>query len=964
MVVSGWLLTLAAAPLAAQTPTGGVSGHVTDTNGSVIAGATVTARSTNLQGTATTQTSVNGDYLFTLLPPGDYTLVFTLAGFTPLEQHVHLGATERTTLGVTLKAAAVSESVTVTAPADTFVNTVQAASNVRHEEIRTLPVSRNLPSYINLSPAVHNTGPDGNPTISGAMSFENSFQLNGVQIQDNLRGTSLPLYIEDAVQEVTVATSGISAEYGRFSGGTVNALTKSGSNTFHGSVRETFNNDNWRTVSPFGEPKHAETVPTFEGTLGGYILKDRLWFFGAGRAVDTTLAQETGITRVPYTAGTNQKREEGNATLSLGTGRRLRVDYTNISEHDTNSAYPSASSVMDLASLTNRDLPENLLSVHYTQTIGSRWYVEGQYSARNLSFQHDGGLFTDIVRGTPLCAPISDCFSGFGQWWSAPNFCGVCQDEQRDNDSLLLKGTYFLSTGKGSHDIVFGYDTFNDRTTSDNHQSASDFHLWAADYLVDGSTIYPVITGDGNTVIVHWPINQTSQGTNFRTHSLFAQDNWMVNRHLTVNLGVRFDKNSGRNSIDALVANDSAVSPRLGLVWDPVGNGRTSVNVSYARYVSALANNIAGETSPGGTPSIFAYFYEGPDINTGDGPLVSTADALQQVFDWYNSAHPDPFVVNVPGVDSKIVTSLESPHADEAAIGLSRVIGTRGAVRVDVVHRKYADFYSERIDQSTGQVEDELGQVFDLRLVENTNLETRNYSALNVQGSYHVSDRLDLGLSYTLSHLSGTIDGETSAAGPIPTTVASYPEYFEPSWSNPEGDLAADQRHRARIWGTVELLGKAHDSVSIGVLSQIESGTPYGAIGAISTIPYVDNPGYVTPPEPVSYFFTARDAFHTDLMARTDLAFNYAHRFGAAELFVNAHVLNVFNQFQAFNGNDINTTVLTAFDDPDRFASFDPFTETPVQGVNWDYGSKFGQPVGAGAYTLPRTFRLSAGFRF
>jgi hypothetical protein len=87
---------------------------------------------------------------------------------------------------------------------------------------------------------------------------------------------------------------------------------------------------------------------------------------------------------------------------------------------------------------------------------------------------------------------------------------------------------------------------------------------------------------------------------------------------------------------------------------------------------------------------------------------------------------------------------------------------------------------------------------------------------------------------------------------------------------------------------------------------------------------------------------------------------------GGSEVFAQFQVYNALNQFQLFNSvhGDINTTVLTALDDPDRFAYFDPFTEEPVQGEHWDYGSKFGQAVGKGAYTMPRTFRFSLGFRF
>jgi hypothetical protein len=153
------------------------------------------------------------------------------------------------------------------------------------------------------------------------------------------------------------------------------------------------------------------------------------------------------------------------------------------------------------------------------------------------------------------------------------------------------------------------------------------------------------------------------------------------------------------------------------------------------------------------------------------------------------------------------------------------------------------------------------------------------------------------------------------------------------------------------------------------VLEQIESGTPYGAVGTIHTQPYVDHPGYLQPTDTVSYYFTDRDAFRTAAMIRTDVALNYAHRLPGSrrgEIFATFHVLNLFNQFQLFNlsGSAINTTVLTEAGDPSRFEPFNPFTTAPVQGTHGDYGGRFGEAIAADAYTVPRTLRFSVGVRF
>src|SRR5919108_1960802 len=113
----------------------------------------------------------------------------------------------------------------------------------------------------------------------------------------------------------------------------------------------------------------------------------------------------------------------------------------------------------------------------------------------------------------------------------------------------------------------------------------------------------------------------------------------------------------------------------------------------------------------------------------------------------------------------------------------------------------------------------------------------------------------------------------------------------------------------------------------LGVIQQVQSGTPYGAVGTVRTVDLVPNPGYVTPPDTVVYYFTDRDAFRTETMYRPDLAVNYNYRLPGltrGELFAQFQLLNVFNNFQLFNirTNAINTTVLTAVDEPERFQPF------------------------------------------
>src|SRR5690606_25953501 len=283
-----------------------------------------------------------------------------------------------------------------------------------------------------------------------------------------------------------------------------------------------------------------------------------------------------------------------------------------------------------------------------------------------------------------------------------------------------------------------------------------------------------------------------------------VNDHWMLNRHFTFNLGLRYDKNAGRDASRNLVANDDAWSPRLGVVWDPAGTGRTTINASFGKYVAAVASGVAEAASPGGVPAILAYFYDGDPINSGN-ELVPTPDVIERVFDWYNQARPSPFQATIPGIEVRVDDTIRSPHSYDAVLGVSHQISSNAEVRADFVNRTFGNFYAERIDTTTGQAVDEFGNVLDVGVLENTNLLNRRYRALNLQGSYRIGTRLMAGASYTLSRLWGNIEGETIGSGPVTSGVLRYPEYRQLEWAYPEGDLSADQRHRARIWATYDL---------------------------------------------------------------------------------------------------------------------------------------------------------------
>jgi TonB dependent receptor len=784
----------------------------------------------------------------------------------------------------------------------------------------------------------------------------------------------------------------VSAEYGRFIGGMVSATTKSGGDAFSGSFRTSFANDYWRGLTPaVSDPKRDKnapkpgTTPMYEATLGGPIAKQRLWFFGATRIKNDETARTTAVTLIPYLRNNAEKRYEGKLTLAAGPRHSIQGSYVAIDQVQTNFT-PSSIRVMDIRSLTRQRQPSDLMSLRYSGLMSPNFSFEVQYSARHLTID-SGAPTRDRIDGTVLVDAARN-----NRYWS-PTFCGVCEDEKRDNDDFIAKGSYFLSTrGIGAHHVVFGYDRFNDKIFQNAYASGSDFRIQGTTAITPvGGSVYPQFLP--NTTQIWWtPVEASSRGSNLRMHSVFFNDTWRPSARLSLNLGVRWDKNQAQDGGGDVVANSGLISPRLAAVWDPSAEGRWTLNASYARYVMPMTSNVAASTTPAGNASVFIWFYEGPAINRDPAAasLVTSEAAIQQVFDWFDKnevAKRPPMTAFVPGTNIRILSPLKSPSADEYAVGTSRQLGARGTLRVDGIWRTYRDFYSQRADRNTGEVLDPRGTRYDLFVVENTNDVKRRYWGVVTQASYRLTDGLNVGGNYTLSRLRGNFDGETISAGPSVTQVNAYPEYKQREWNAPEGDLAADQRHRARFWGTYAARVPS-GSVTFGVLQQIGSGVPYGALGTGNTgvtaaATEIANPGYVTPLAPLTsadYYFTARDAFRTETTYRTDLSLNYAFRIHASgtqpDLFFHGEVLNVFNQSHlcgcggsAFTNG--GTTDLTTIGQAIRtgrtaasLATFNPFTTAPVKGMNWDVTPAFGTALSHLAYTTPRLFRFSVGVRF
>ncbi len=967
------VLMLAAAGSATAQTSGELVGRVVYED-QPMPGVTVTVESPALQGRQVTVTNAEGDYKFAALPAGLYTVTFALESFNTLEYEVRISTSQKRTLDAIIYPEAITEEIIVQGQFENVSTGTQGSETMEQAVLEKLPVQRTIQQAVLLAAGTSNNGPRNAIVISGAQSYENLYTMNGVVMNENLRGQPFDMFIEDAVLETTTMTSNMSAEYGRFAGGVVNMVTKSGGNQFSGSFRANFDKESWNGRTPLTTSQSDTLNTVYEATFGGYVLRDKLWFFLAGRSMENsqtnqivTLGQPQAS--IPYVSDNPEDRYEGKLTWGIADGHRLMGSYMSIDEVQTNYAFYIPADENHI--IPSRSLPLEAWSFTYSGVLSDNFFVESLYSERKFTFEETGG--TDPRLGASLVRDYQYDIGFNGPFGCSPSEnTPYCTDEGRNNTNYFAKASWFLNAA-GTHDIVFGYDHFDDIRIADNWQSPSGY-VWAPfnpqDYSTPGHPLLVIEPGLG---WVLWAdVLQPSQGSSFVTDSLFVNDTWRLSDRWTVNLGLRYDKNDGTDSSGTKVVNDSRISPRISASWDVRGDGSLIVTGGANRYSMAV-NQIADGGAAGGNPTWAGYLYAGPSIHAGTAEYPTNFDALEALFDWFINVYGGPsnlalnYWIDYPGLTPAMGEALNSPYGDEFTLGASLRLGTRGVVRADLVHRKYGDFYASEIVPNRSVEVPGTGSYIDQAHYVNYDAGLkREYSALQTRFDYRIGSRWSFGGTYTYSKTEGNLYGENVGTGPIADDILEYQEYRDPAWSAPEGYLLTDSRHKLRAWVVWDVISGTRHNLSLSLLQSFWTGTPYSASGSVDTVDYVGDPqdlGYAGNPGFQTYYFSDRGAFRWDDISRTDLAVNYSFFVniggGQLEFFLQPEVTNLFNQNGVIDGN---VNVLDATNS--GLEAFNPFTESPVQGVHWDLDPEFGEPINDGDFQLPRQYRISVGLRF
>lgn len=967
LFVVALLLAGSGLALAQGSQTGVLTGTVRSADGQALPGVTVSVKSPALIGTRTTVADANGGYILKGLAPGSYTVTFEISGFGTVEKKTSVALGENANVDASLTVAAVQETVTVTAEAPSILTTNQGGQNLQGKEVDSLATGRRIDQIAELAPGLTaNTPNAAQVTIGGAFAYDNVFLIDGVDVKDSLFGSPNDVYIEDAIQETQVLTSGISAEYGRFSGGVINALSKRGGNQFSGSFRTDFTNASWTTQSPYEKhpcdptatcdpiDRKSKLNKFYSETLGGPIVKDRLWFFGAARQEASTVQDTFAYTGLPHSDVTDNKRFEGRLSGAITPNHNLQFGYTN---NNTTVTRPSFDFSIDPATIQTEEDPNNLFVGSYNGVLKSNLFVEAQYSQQKFEFAKGGGSSSDIA-DSPFFT-WGDT-SPSGQEYNAPYFANTVDPETRKNRQLTASLSYFLTTsGLGKHDLKGGFENYRTSGIGGNSQSSTNY-VYYADYKANaaGDPIFdsqgrliPVFVPGGG-IFINW-IASRGATLDITTNSFYLNDHWTLN-HWAFNVGARYEKVRSEATGGIIGVDTDTIVPRLGAIYDVKGDGKYTLQASYAHYAGGYNQAQIGNNTKVGNPSYVYGLYVGP---SGEGRDFAPGFDTNNYF-FLGAGIPDANVVFDNG--------LSSPVTKEFTVGGGVSLGHGGYAKALYVHRKTTNFIEDFITIDEGKVDVTLptpcigcdGAVtLDNRVFRNSDLPERSYSALQLQTAYRLTDRWSFSGNWTYQFAyDGNFEGENPNQPAVTSTIGNYPEILTEDRNYPTGHLLGFQRHKVRAWTTYDLgLGKAGD-LNIGVLYRYDSPLSYSLAAAkvdLSDVQIARDPGYATPPQNQTLYFGDRGLGFYNGSHLFDLALTYDIKiWKTLKPYVKFDLRNAFNSDALVQ---FDTTV-TADNNGPKDANGLP--------TNYIKGPKFGQAVANSSFPIQRTYRFAVGFRF
>lgn len=586
--------------------TGTLRGTVTDSQGAVLPGATVTVTGTALRrGDVFEVSGAEGRYRIVGLPAGTYDVMATLTGFADRTlSSIRVGVNDDVVLDIVLSLAGVSETVMVTSEAPVVdVSRAGLAQAVTTETIENMPL--NGRQFLDLVGLAAGTAPrpvtsqqGSGVTVFGERSITNSFLVDGMENNDDFTRDFAEFYIQDVIQEFKVELGGYQAEFGRASGAVANVVTKSGSNQFR-SRGFLFGRDDKLDSSNIDGQEAPELRRTEYGGYGsGPVFRDRMWFFGAVQYLKETRGTNFDLSRVPQairdqwfsptikedfgikpeiktltTFGKVNRRFGSKNQFFATTNINLatRANFVPTPEQAFGSPPPGSIALPSTAS----DIEGNSYSVTARNStfLSNTAFLETSFRYLRNRFQENA----EKTRGAEQLFPGT--FNAQNQvtfWLSNASSVGIL-DRKTERYQLAEALSLFKDWGRaGRHDLKFGIDV--NRVLLDRDFLAPQTMIVANTFYQNNYQRLDISAVEIQRLLTSTLGDKTRTKVGNTVLGAFAQDSWELVPGLKVNAGLRYDYAS-------LFSEDkNNVSPRAGLVWEPFQNGKTVVRTSYGLY--------------------------------------------------------------------------------------------------------------------------------------------------------------------------------------------------------------------------------------------------------------------------------------------------------------------------------------------------------------------------------------------
>lgn len=832
-------------PAAAQVTSGAIMGTVTDAQGGVLPGVSVTAVNAGSGLVRTTVTDERGLYRLAGLPVGSYDLKADLQGFAAVNiPGLVITINLELQRNMTMSVQGLQESVTVTAEAplvDTTRSTVSVA--VTQAEIASLPIVDQQP--LMLAILMPGTSTDTMrdrrtaATVGSAASFnETTVLVDGLMNRSANAGDAREDYPQSAVQEFVVNVSQAGAQFGGTTGGVVSIVTRSGTNQFHGETYEWYRGKALNRMNLIEQQLHdKQGIPKAEfkrnlygGAFGGPLVQNRLHFFLAGqmKPVSTVQTVNTGRSDL-YQAveGSFANKTETNLIFS-------RVDWAMTHNQNLFARYNYYNDFSDcltcvgqVAAAGARESPRPNFSAGHTWVLGShavnelrvmRAVLHANYTQSGTDFW-PGPRLNPFTSGTTALGDFSPTrFANLTAVFIFPSLTyGTNTALNRNQYFREIRDDYTVTAGR--HNWKAGFDYLSTPGAEETNVGTS-LGTWTftTDQFFNPNDPASLAKLAKPTRFQATLPAFVSERENLMLQ-FYAQDDWRPRSNLTLNLGVRYDLQKHGLNEDLNVSiypkpvpfvdtshrgDNNNVSPRLGLSWDIKNDGKSVVRAGYGMYYGNALNAAAAQER-----EIFS----------------------QETIDISNPSYPDPYGGLTPlafastrARDASVLANdLREPVSYTSSVGFSRTFSTDMAINLDGVYTDTKDQFAQANINTPDPITGTLAYPTWRRVRVTGNRGFNTYKALFVRLDKRLSHNYQYRISYTLSKRD---------EGPRGTVTNFFNQ------ANDSGPGATDRRHALVANMAVQLPG----DFSLGAIWSLRSTMPFSALAGID----LDKDGAIT----------------------------------------------------------------------------------------------------------------------